>query len=125
MKALAEKGDSTLQKTMAKWGAQQAETMLAAITGIWKEFVQKEKEERALEAMNQKMKDLADKGDATLQKTMMKWGAQQAQPAGTVTARTGYPQDRKIARFFQFFAQPPSPYPSKCENSFNKFSAMY
>jgi len=85
MKALAEKGDSTLQKTMAKWGAQQAETMLAAITGIWKEFVQKEKEERALEAMNQKMKDLADKGDATLQKTMMKWGAQQAETLVQVT----------------------------------------
>ena len=39
-----------------------------------------------MDEINQRMADLAAKGDATLQKTMMKWGAQQTEQLVSVTS---------------------------------------
>merc|ERR1719421_2414428 len=82
---LSAAGDAVLQKAMMKWGAQQTGQLLMVTFTCWKEFLQKEKEDRALDEINQRMADLAAKGDATLQKTMMKWGAQQAEQLVSVT----------------------------------------
>merc|ERR1719428_1107445 len=70
---------------MMKWGAQQAETLVTVTFQCWKDDHYKMKEDAALEAMNDKMKELSAKGDATLQKTMMKWGAQQAEQLVSIT----------------------------------------
>merc|ERR1719271_2014593 len=70
---------------MMKWGAQQTGQLLMVTFTCWKEFLQKEKEDRALDEINQRMADLAAKGDSTLQKTMMKWGAQQAEQLVNIT----------------------------------------
>merc|ERR1719271_2126786 len=70
---------------MMKWGAQQAEQLVQVTFQCWKEDIQLSKEQSALDAMNAKMAELAAKGDATLQKTMLKWGAQQAEQLVSIT----------------------------------------
>merc|ERR1719271_1360014 len=86
---------------MMKWGAQQTGQLLMVTFTCWKEFLQKEKEDRALDEINQRMADLAAKGDSTLQKTMMKWGAQQAEQLVNVTF-TCWKEDYKEEKQIKF-----------------------
>merc|ERR1719386_585669 len=85
MEDLKRKGDSTLQKTVMKWGMAQAEQLVGFVFGLWRDVLHNAKEEKALEEVNKRMADLAAKGDATMQKTMMKWGAQQGEQLVSVT----------------------------------------
>merc|ERR1719238_1849958 len=70
---------------MMKWGAQQAETLVSVTLEAWKEDIRNVKEEAALEAINVRMADMAAKGDATLQKTMLAMGQQQGAQLVAIT----------------------------------------
>ena len=58
------------------------------------------KEEKSLDEINKRMADLAAKGDSTLQKTMMKWGAQQAEQLLSVvfTSMKEYTMNAKMEK---------------------------
>merc|ERR1719482_914453 len=70
---------------MSKWGMQQAQELVSVTLQAWKEDLHMVKEERSLAALDAKMAEMLAKGDATMQKTMMKWGAQQSEQLVMIT----------------------------------------
>ena len=67
LEALAARGDKTLQKTLMKWGGQQAEQLLGLTLQAWKEFRAQLREERAADELSRRMAE-ASKGDGTMEK---------------------------------------------------------
>jgi len=81
MAELLAKGDATLQKTMLAMGGAQDKELVNMTFASWVSDIHaihaQRKEDAALELVNERMRQLAASGDATLQKTMMAMGGAQ------------------------------------------------